>query len=92
MAKSDPQRVVEGLLDDSPPPQSKATLDRMPELVAAILFFLDLKKAGDERAHMTLRWFYTNKLRPKFGGPTYDAARRYIRDTLRRHVTTGEDL
>lgn len=60
--------------------------------MAAIARFLDLKASNDTRAHVSFAWFYTNKLRAAYDGPSLDAVRRYISDVMRRDVTTGKKL
>jgi hypothetical protein len=87
-----PAQLVDHLLDSVPPPNSKAVLANKPELVAAIRRFLELKAARDPRAHVSFRWFYLNKLRSAYDGPSLDAVRRYISDVLRLNISTGKKL
>lgn len=89
-----PESIVEELLNDIDMPTRRNVISQMPELGTAIEHFLDLKRDRDERvAHLTLAWFYTNKLRPRFGGPkTMDTVRAYVRDILRRDPQTGGEL
>jgi hypothetical protein len=92
--KPDPAQVVDELLKDiTPPARRLSPMDGKPELVAALVRFLDLKSAGDERvAHVSFTWFYTTKLRPKFDGPGREAAREYVRNVLRRDPANGKPL
>lgn len=92
MPKKTPAQVVDDLLSTVPAPKSNAVLAAMPELVAAIVRFLDLKAAGDARAHVSFAWFYTNKLRAAYDGPSMDAVRRYVSEVLHRNITTGKKL
>lgn len=89
---SSPKDVVDELLSASTPAVVRPSpLDAKPELVAAIVHFLDLKQAGDERVnHLSFTWFYENKLRPRFNGPCRTVVTTYIRTRLRRSFTTGE--
>lgn len=87
-----PAQVVDALLDTVPKRKATRALDSKPDLVKAIARFLDLKKEGDERAHVTFAWFYRNKLRSAFDGPSYDAVRRYVTDVMSRNIETGKSL
>lgn len=89
-----PNEVLSDLLKSAPKaPKSKSVMEQKPELVEAITLFLDMKQAKDASAHVSLRWLYVEGgLREKYDGPSWDAARRYIRDVLRRDVLTGADL
>lgn len=84
--------TIDELLDDVPAKKSRSTLASMPDLVEHIKDFLRLKVAGDERAHVSLNWFYRSKLQPLFSGPSMDVVRRYVRDELRLDIVTGEPL
>lgn len=84
--------VVDQLLASVPPPKSNAVLSSKPELMAAIRRFLELKAAGDPRAHMSLAWFYTHKLRAMYNGPSIDAVRRFVSQVLRLNIATGKKL
>jgi hypothetical protein len=85
-------QVVDDLLATVPAPKSNAVIASMPELAAAIKRFLELKAVGDPRAHVSLAWFYNNKLREQYNGPSMDAVRRHVRDVLHLDVTTGKKL
>jgi len=87
-----PRPVIDSLLDEVPLSKSKAVLASMPELCDAIRYFLERKLAGDDRAHVSFAWFYTHKLKARFGGPGMDAVRRYIRDEMRLDNVTGANL
>lgn len=87
-----PKSIVDSLLDEVPLNKSKAVLASMPELCDAIRYFLERKLAGDERAQVTLMWFYTHKLKARFGGPGIDAVRKYIREQMRLDLLTGASL
>jgi hypothetical protein len=78
--------LLEGL-----PKSTNRVLDRMPDLVSLLLQFLNLKEAGDERVTgLSLKWFYTNKLKPQFpNAPSYDAVRAYVADVLIRRPDGG---
>lgn len=92
MAKKTPAQVVDKLLASVPPPESGSILASKPELVGAISRFLELKAAGDERAHVSFAWFYNNKLRSVYDGPSLDCVRRYISGVLKLNITTGKKL
>ena len=89
---SDPKDVVEELLSSGGKRRGSRVLDGRPELVAALVHFLDLKAAGDARASVTLCWFYREHLQARYDGPAWDAVRRYLRDVQKRCVTTGGTL
>lgn len=88
-----PAEIVEGLLADCEPPRRKSRVHDSPGLAEAIVHFLDLKAADDERVKgLTLRWFYTRKLRERFDGPkAYETIKLFVREELRRDTTTGKD-
>lgn len=92
MRKKSPKDAVDSLLTDAR--RGRATFaDKYPELAAAIVRFLDLKKEGDPRVvGVSWSWFYLHKLREHFGGPGRLAASEWVRDTLRRSVVTGDAL
>jgi len=90
--KKPPAQVVDELLSTIPPKQSKSMIAANPELAEAINSFLALKAAGDPRAHVSLAWFYNNKLRDVFGGPTFDSVRKYVREVLALDITTGKAI
>lgn len=88
-----PKEVVNFLLDTVPPPGSRNIVEDNKKLAEAIEYFLDLKRDGDPRAHVSLRWFYLNKLRDSLGGPkTIDTVHKFVREILHRDPSTGEEL
>ena len=87
-----PAKIVDDLLADIPAKKSSALLAQKPELCEVIQAFLDLKNASDPRAHVSFAWFYQNKLKDKYDGPSYDSVRRYVRDVMKLNVATGESL
>lgn len=80
---------LDRFLAESAPPKPHRRIDSMPDLKRDIERFLDLKYSGDPRAHMSLCWLYTHKLRPHHGGPVWEAARSYVSEVLRRDPATG---
>lgn len=90
---TDTRTQVEGLLDEVPEtPKSRGVMHNLPELCSAIKYFLECKATGDKRAHVSLKWFYHNKLKPKFGGPTIYTVYNYVRDDLGLDARTGKPL
>lgn len=87
-----PRLKVDDLLNTIPAKKRKHALLASPLLAEAVEHFLKAKAAGDPRAHVSLRYFYMQKLQPTFGGPGFDAVRHYVADVLRRNITTGEPL
>lgn len=85
------RKKVESLLPDKKPRRSRQ-MDDMPELVEALEAFFELKREGDERAHVSFHWFYRHKLRPTFGGPPLETVYCYVRDVMRLDVKTGKRL
>lgn len=93
--QSNPSKVVDDLLADCPMPKKRNLIaEQHPELGAAIERFLELKASNDDRVcGITLSWFYDNKLRPKFNGPSaMDTVRKYVRQHLNRDPKTGAKL
>lgn len=88
------ENIVDELLERTPPPVRRNMIIDMPELAAAIKYFLELKAAGNSSAkHITLRWFYIHKLREQFGGPLWvGTVRRYVREILKLDPATGKPL
>lgn len=72
--------------------RTKHKLNDNPELVAAIKYFMNQKAAGNPDMHMTLAWFYREKLRARYRGPGPDAVRNYVREVLRLDMLTGAPL
>ncbi len=89
------KKSVADLLDDVelPPAYRSVVADNEP-LADAILQFLQLKATGHPKAlHLTLRWFYVNKLQQEFGGPNYfGTVRDYVRKILKLDIKTGNPL
>ena len=84
---------VEQLLDEVPEVRTRNIIEDNKPLADAISYFLRLKAEGDPRAHVSLKWFFENKLRPKYGGPkTVDTVRKFARDVLNRDPSTGEQI
>lgn len=94
MKKSHPENIVDQLLGDLAPPAARSVISDNPELGEAIKYFLDLKAKGHPAAkHITLRWFYINKLRDQFDGPRWlGTVRRYAREVLKLDPATGKPL
>lgn len=90
--KPAPSSVVDDLLNDLDMPSKRNVVSDNADLAEAIAHFLDLKAAKDERVQgITLAWIYKNKLRDRFGGPrTMDTVRTYVREILKRDLSTGE--
>lgn len=87
-------RTVNDLLEDVEIDATKNMVADNEPLADAILQFLQLKATGHPKAsHLTLRWFYLNKLRPEFGGPKwYGTVLKYARDVLHLNPQTGNPL
>jgi hypothetical protein len=84
---------VEQLLDEVPEARTRNIVEDNQPLADAISYFLRLKAEGDKRAHVSLKWFYENKLRQKYGGPkSIDTVRKYARDVLGLDPKTGESI
>jgi hypothetical protein len=94
MKKSHPESVVDELLEHTSPPTRRNMVIDMPELAAAIKYFLELKAVGHPSAkHITLRWFYIHKLREQFDGPMwFGTVRRYVREVMKLDPATGKSL
>lgn len=91
MTKPDPASVVDNILNGVTKSPANA-IARMPDLAKAIEHFLDLKRDKDPRvAGLSFEWFYTQKLRGAFNGPSINTARRFVREVLQRDVKTGQD-
>lgn len=82
MRKTPEEEVDELLAEIAPVARRNAVADN-PPLAAAIQRFLELKAAGDPRAHVSLNWFYREKLRERFGGPNITTVCTYVREFLR---------
>lgn len=67
---------------------------KFPELARDIEKFLDLKLEDDPRVHgLTLRWFYTKKLRDAHNGPSqFSTITRFVTECLKRDCETGKHL
>ena len=88
-----PADVVDDLLDTVPPKTGRSSVRDNPDLAKAIERFLHLKAAGDERAHVSLTWFYENKLRTLYDGPmSADTVKKFVRKHLQRDFRTGKPL
>ena len=87
-------KTVNDLLDDVTVPGRRSIVADNEPLADAILQFLQLKATGHPKAvHISLKWFYENKLRPEFGGPqTMDTVRSYVRNILKLDPATGNPL
>lgn len=91
MTKREKNADVESLLDEVPLGKRRNIIEQNKPLADAIEYFLRLKADGDRRAHVTLKWFYENKLRDKFDGPnTMDTVRKFVRGFLGRDPQTGK--
>ena len=82
---------VESLLDEVPENKVRNVIEDNKPLAEAVEYFLRLKAEGDPRAHVTLKWFYEQKLRDRFKGPkSVDTVRKFAREILRRDPQTGK--
>lgn len=90
---TDQVEELEALLDSCPPPRKLPKMETNPELVKAVRWFLDLKAKDDPRARMSLRWFYSKKLRDRYEGPkTESTVIDYVRTVMRLDPDTGKPL
>lgn len=80
---------VDAMLDEVP---SRVRRFLSEELEQAIAYFLERKYQGDPRAHVSLFWFYTNKLRPKYKGPSMNMVYRHVREVMKLDIRTGGPL
>lgn len=89
-----PKNIVDQLLESTPSPVRRNMITDMPELAEAIKYFLELKASGHASAkHISLRWFYTHKLREQFDGPRWlGTVYKYAREVLKLDPTTGKAL
>lgn len=64
------------------------------ELADVIRVFLEKKAVGDVDAiHITLPWFYREKLQQRFNGPKwFGTIRKFVREELGRDPSTGMEL
>lgn len=94
MTDRQPCEIVDDLLDELDMPGRRNVITENPPLMQAIAYFLDQKAEGDPRTkHITLAWFYLNKLRDRFDGPVwYGTVRVYVKDFLQRDIKTGRAL
>ncbi len=89
---TEPQHIVDALLKDVSV-RTKHKLNDNPDLAAAIKYFLEQKAAGNPAMkHLTLAWFYREKLRERFSGPGPDSVRSYVREVLKLDLLTGAAL
>jgi hypothetical protein len=74
--------------------ESNFVQSKFPQLAKDIEKFLDLKLENDSRVEgLTLRWFYTKKLKEAHGGPSqYSTISRFVSECLKRNPETGEHL
>lgn len=88
-----PEQQVDDMLAEVPS-HRPGIIERNEPLVRALRRFLELKAANDSRVqHITLAWFYVNKLREEFKGPkTIDCVRAFVRDVLKLDPKTGKAL
>lgn len=89
MPKKSPPSTDE-LLSRLPAPRSRAEILKHPVLLDRLRDYLRLKAEGDERAHASTKHYYEKVLLPAFGGPSFDAARRYVQGTLLIDISTGK--
>lgn len=91
MTKPKKNADIEALLDEIPQSKVRNIVEQNEPLADAIEYFLRLKAEGDPRAHVSLKWFYEQKLRDRFGGPkTVDTVRKFAREILGRDPQTGK--
>lgn len=86
--------TVDTLLRGMKQPNRRNMICDMPELAAAIEYFLDLKAADDEQVRgITLSWLYRSGLQVQFDGPIwFGTVRKYVRQYLKRDHITGKPL
>ena len=85
-----PEEQVDDLLAEIPARTPHSVMTDNEPLARAVERFMSLKEEGS--AHVSLTWFYMNKLRPAFGGPGVDSVRNYVREVLKRDVRTGKPI
>tara|TARA_R110000803_G_scaffold20201_18_gene52304 strand:- start:559 stop:846 length:288 start_codon:yes stop_codon:yes gene_type:complete len=85
----EPKERIEDLLADLPPRKIRSVLHSKPELIEDMIYFLRLKASGDERAHVTPKWFYEHKLREKYDGPSFETVRNYLQREYGFNSSTG---
>ena len=86
--------TVRDLLNGMKQPNRRNMICDMPELAAAIDYFLDLKVAEDEQVRgIALSWLYRHGLQAQFDGPIwFGTVRKYVREYLKRDHITGKPL
>ena len=69
-------------------------IEKNKPLAEAITHFMHLTQSADTRVEgLSLNWFYENKLRPKYGGPSkIDTVKKFVREILLQDPTTGKSL
>ena len=72
-----PEDIVNDLLADLPSGKKPCAVERNEPLAAALRHFLSLSEKGE--AHVSLEWFYENKLKARFDGPSMTSVRRWVR-------------
>lgn len=81
---------VDALLEDCNP-RKPGMIEKNKPLAKAITHFMKLKFNEDERVeHVSLAWFYENKLRPKYNGPKkIETVKKFISEVLMLDPETG---
>lgn len=88
------KNIVDQLLSESCPPPWRNMINDNKPLAEAITYFLRLKVSGNEQVkHISLSWFYREKLQARFNGPSsIDTVKAYVRKFLKVDWKTGEAL
>ena len=78
MTDSTPEEIVRALLADVPDNLTKpCAVERNAPLAAALRVYR--RMLADGETHASLEWFYENKLKAVFNGPSMTTVRRWSR-------------
>lgn len=89
---ADPISSPEAFVDDaleSLPARRPCVVCRNKPLSRALVYFMAAKAKEDERAMVSLTWFYNNKLAGQFKGPHVRTARDHVTRCLGLDLDTG---
>lgn len=77
MSDKSPEKAVDDLLKGLTETKKPCAVERNEPLAAALRHFLALKAKGE--AEVALEWFYENKLKELYNGPSMTTVRRWVR-------------